>query len=101
MPSTHKLRDMNLKTEKTILNEHYHSENAEEVITGLIDQKINFLKLKNLTNHVIYYKPDEHCQSEIERLEMLKKELTGKFRAAKGLPLRLKVVSYLEEEQLQ
>lgn len=92
---------MNQRNEMTILNEHFASENAEEVIIGLIDQKINMLKLKNLTSHVGYLRPDQHCLSEIERLDALKAELIGKVRTEKNSPMRLKVVSYFDAEPEQ
>jgi len=88
--------NMNQTNEMTILNEHFASENAEEVITGLIDQKINMLKLKNLSSHVCSFQPDQQCLSEIERLGALKTELIGKVRAGKKSPMRLQVVSYFD-----
>ncbi|WP_339794256.1 MAG: hypothetical protein ACMVP2_21605 [Imperialibacter sp.] len=93
-----KAKDMKQNNEVTILNEVYLPENAEEVISGLIDQKINFLKLKNLSSHVIYFKPNQHCQSEIERLDALKMVLIGKVRTLKSQPLRLKLVSYFDHD---
>lgn len=89
---------MNNTNEMTILDEHFASENAEEVITGLIDQKINMLKLKNLSSHVSYFRPDQECLSEIERLDALRAELICKVRAGKKLPVQLKVVSYFDAQ---
>jgi hypothetical protein len=92
---------MTQTSEKTIFNEIYPSENVEEVIAGLIDQKINFLKIKNLSSHVIYFKPDDECQSEINRLDALKSELISKMKSTKERTLQLRIVSYLEPEQHQ
>lgn len=71
---------------------------AEDLINGIIESEINFLKLKNLKSEVIHFAPDADCRSQIEKLQGMKSEMQLQLQYAKALGARVRVSTAIEIE---
>ena len=66
------------------------------MLMTLLNQKINFHKLKNLSSEVCRFKPDAHAWDTINNLTQAKEELLQVLAQAPRANTRIRVVSELQ-----
>lgn len=86
------------KQKKDLLRGDYSAEEAKEIISNFITQKINFHNIRNYSSQVKYEKPDENSLKRIEELKESRKSIMELINAAKEEGRRLKIDSSITIE---
>ncbi|WMN12965.1 hypothetical protein QYS49_35125 [Marivirga salinae] len=86
------------KQEKDLLRGEYSAEEAKEIISNFITQKINFHNMRNFRSQVRYEKPDENSLKRIEELKESRKSIMELINTAKEEGKMLKIDSTITIE---
>lgn len=81
-----------MKTTKLITGQYTPSE-AKEILLNMVDNKINFHKIKNLSSEIHSEKPDIESQKSIEELKEARKQIITLIQKAKDDNTNLKIES--------
>ncbi|WP_375580916.1 hypothetical protein ABWH96_07835 [Marivirga tractuosa] len=86
------------KQKKDLLRGEYSAEEAKEIISNFITQKINFHNMRNYSSQIRYERPDENSLIRIEELKESRKSLMELINTAKEEGRTLKIDSTITIE---
>lgn len=86
------------KQKKDLLRGKYSAEEAKEIISNFITQKINFHNMRNYSSQIRYERPDENSLIRIEELKESRKSLMELINTAKEEGRTLKIDSTITIE---
>ena len=73
---------METKVKNKLIEGSFSAKDAEEILTEIINTKINFNTIKNLSSEVCTYKPDKKATERIRELHELKQYILDFIKGA-------------------
>lgn len=94
----HKNMNPTEKKEFQLIDSTFTPDDANNLLAGLIMNKINYHKIDDFSNHIRYDRDSRHSRKRIEELQKTKEELDEFTKAAKKKGVNLTVISkvYIE-----
>lgn len=80
------------------IKDEFSTSDAQEIIEELIHKKINFYKLKSLSNDIQFGQLDKNAQDRIKELETFKKSIEEQIQIAEKQFKSLKITSQINIE---